>query len=290
MENLTLAQLRDALPVRPMLSHGDDIFITKILFRPGQERHLAFPCRFEGVICLYCASGRFDLQVGLDSYAVQKDCFAVSLPEDILSFSWRRDAEPGEITLMALSEKMLEEMEFDRLGALYAFRCRMVKVDTRTMILIHNFRNIFRSVAGDRHADLTRSLGYLLRAMNIELTHIWDRIADRDTLLRQGRNPLTGRFLALLARYHAERRDLEFYAGRLAMTPKYLSAAVKADTGRTAPEWIAEYVLMEARYYLKHTSLSVKEIAWELHFSNQMDFYRYFQRHGGISPSGYRSQ
>ncbi|MBQ2598691.1 MAG: AraC family transcriptional regulator [Bacteroidales bacterium] len=74
------------------------------------------------------------------------------------------------------------------------------------------------------------------------------------------------------------------------MTPKYLSAAVKADTGRTAPEWIAEYVLMEARYYLKHTSLSVKEIAWELHFSNQMDFYRYFQRHGGISPSGYRSQ
>jgi len=47
--------------------------------------------------------------------------------------------------------------------------------------------------------------------------------------------------------------------------------------------------LMEARYYLKHTSLSVKEIAWKLHFKNQMDFYRYFLRHAGLTPSDYRS-
>ena len=290
LENLTLTQLRDALRQRPMLSHGDDFFITDIKFRPGQERHLAFPCRFEGVICLYCVSGHFDLQVGLETYDVTKDCFAVGLPEDILSFSRKdRDAH-AKITLMALSEKMLREMEFDRLGALYAFRCRMVKVDTRTMILIHNFQNIFRSVTGDRHADLTRSLGYLLRSMNIELTHIWDRIADRDTLSRQGKNPLTGRFIALLSRYHAEHRDLDFYAERLGLTPKYLSAAVKADSGRTAPEWISEYVLMEARYYLRYTTLSVKEIAWRLHFANQMDFYRYFQRHSGQTPSAYREQ
>lgn len=290
MESLTLPRLRESLPVRPMLSHGDDIFIANISFRTELEGHLSFPCRFDGVICLYCVQGSFDLQIGLDSYEVQRDCFAVSLPEDILSFSWKREAGRGEVTLMALSEKMLQEMEFDRLGALYAFRCRMVKVDTRTMILIHNFQNIFRSVAGDRHADLTRSLGYLLRSMSIELTHIWERIADRETLLRQGRNPLTGQFLALLSRYHTEHRELEFYSGRLGLTPKYLSAAIKSDSGRTAPEWIVEYVMMEARYYLKHTSLSVKEIAWQLHFANQMDFYRYFRRHGGMTPSEYRGQ
>jgi len=290
MESLTLAQLRDALPARPVLSHGDDFFIMNLSFRPGQTPHLAFPCRFEGVICLYCIEGCFDLMVGRDSFAVTKDCFAISLPEDILSFKWLESREVGKITIMAISDRLLQEMEFDRVGALYAFRCRMVKVDTRTMILIHNFQNIFRSVTGDRHADVTRSLGYLLRSMNIELAHIWDRMADRETLSRHGNNPLTGRFLALLARWHTERRDLEFYAERLGLTPKYLSAAVKADTGRTAPEWIAEYVLMEARYYLKHTSLSVKEIAWELHFNNQMDFYRYFQRHAGHAPSEYRNQ
>ena len=288
MECLTLTELREALQVRPMLSLGDDFFIMGLHFRPWRELHLSFPFRFEGVICLYCKEGSFDLQVGMEHYDVRKDCFAVSLPEDILSFRWRDPVRSGEITIMALSEKMLQQMEFDRLGALYAFRCRMVKVDVRTMILIHNFQNIFRSVAGDRHPDVTRSLGYLLRAMNIELTRIWDRIADREAIARQGRNPLTGKFLALLSRFHEEHRDLEFYAERLSLTPKYLSAAVKADTGRTAPEWIAEYVLMEARYYLKYTSLPVKEIAWRLNFKNQMDFYRYYLRHAGESPTACR--
>ncbi len=288
MESLTLTRLQESLPNRPVLSRGEDFFIMNLFFRPGEERHFAFPCRFAGVICLYCEEGIFDLDIGLNHYTVRKDCFAVSLPEDILSFSWRENQLPGKVTIMAISEKMLEEMAFDRLGALYAFRCRMVKVDRRTMILIHNFQNIFRSVMGDRHADLTRSLGYLLRSMSIELTHIWDRIADQEMISRQGKNPTTGRFIALLARYHTEHRDMGFYAARLGLTPKYLSAAVKADSGRTVPEWIAEYVLMEARYYLKHTSLSVKEIAWKLHFKNQMDFYRYFLRHAGRTPSDYR--
>lgn len=281
-------QLRESLRSRPVLSHGDDFFIMNLHFRPGHQAHLAFPCRFAGVICLYCEAGMFDLKIGLDHFVVGKDCFAISLPEDILSFSWRENDQPAKVTIMALSEKMLEEMEFDRLGALYSFRCRMVKVDRRTMILIHNFQNIFRSVTGDRHADLTRSLGYLLRSMSIELTHIWDRMTDQDMLSRQGESPITGRFIALLARYHTEHRDSEFYASRLGLTPKYLSAAIKADSGRTAPEWIVEYVLMEARYYLKHTSLPVKEIAWRLHFNNQMDFYRYYQRHTGMSPTEYR--
>lgn len=281
-------QLRDSLQKRPVLSRGDDFFIMNLHFRPGERSHLAFPCRFAGVICLYCEEGVFDLDIGLNHYEVRKDCFAVSLPEDILSFSRREDIQKGKVTIMAISEKMLEEMAFDRLGAQYAFRCRMVKVDRRTMILIHNFQNIFRSVTGDRHADLTRSLGYLLRSMSIELTHIWDRMADQEMIARQGKNPTTGRFIALLARYHSEHRDMEFYASRLGLTPKYLSAAIKADSGRTAPEWIAEYVLMEARYYLKHTSLSIKEIAWQLHFNNQMDFYRYFLRHAGQTPSAYR--
>jgi AraC-like DNA-binding protein len=94
----------------------------------------------------------------------------------------------------------------------------------------------------------------------------------------------------LIARYHTEHRDTAFYAARLGLTPKYLSAIIREDTGRTAPEWIAEYVLMEARYYLRYTSQPVKEIAWLLHFNNQMDFYRYFQRHAGLTPTAYREQ
>ena len=246
MDNLTLPKMRDILDVRPMLSHGDDFFIMNLPFRAGIERRLTFPYRFAGVICLYCIEGEFDLRIGMDGYRVTRDCFAISLPEDILSFSWKEEGGPGRITIMAISEQMLQEMEFDRLGALYAFRCRMVKVDQRTKILIHNFQNIFRSVTGDRHADVTRSLCYLLRSMSIELMWIWDRMAGEESVAREGTLPVTRQFIALIARYHTEHRDTAFYAARLGLTPKYLSAIIREDTGRTAPEWIAEYVLIEA--------------------------------------------
>lgn len=93
-----------------------------------------------------------------------------------------------------------------------------------------------------------------------------------------------------MARYHTEHRDLQFYAHRMGLTPKYLSSAIKAYEGHTAPEWIAEYVLMEARYYLRYTDLPIKMVAWKLHFKNQMDFYRYFKRHIGMTPSSCREQ
>jgi AraC-like DNA-binding protein len=290
MNDLTLPVMRDSLGNHPVLSHRDDFFIMTLPFHAGMERHLTFPYRFAGVICLYCIEGQFDLQIGMDEYAVTRDCFAISLPEDILSFSWKESCGPGKITIMAISEQMLQEMEFDRLGAIYAFRCRMVKVDRRTKILIHNFHNIFRSVTGDRHADVTRSLGYLLRSMSIELTRIWDRMAGQNSIGSQGSLPITRQFIALISRYHTEHRDSAFYAVRLGVTPKYLSAVIREDTGRTAIEWIAEYVLMEACYYLRYTSRPVKEIAWLLNFKNQMDFYRYFQRHIGLTPTAYRGQ
>jgi AraC-like DNA-binding protein len=289
MDNLTLSELRDTLRYRPLVSH-EDFFIMNLSFHENMERYLTFPCRFAGVICLYCVSGQFDLRIGMEKYKVAKDCFAISLPEDILSFSWIESSGTGNITIMAISEPVLQEMEFDRLRALHTYRYRMVKADTRTMILIHNFRNIFRSVTGNRHEDARRSLAYLLRSMNIELSHIWESLAVSNVSHNESSHSIVEQFIALLARYHTEHRDLQFYANRMGLTPKYLSSAIKTYEGHTAPEWIAEYVLMEARYYLRYTEYPIKMIAWKLNFKNQMDFYRYFKRHTGMTPSFYREQ
>ena len=88
--------------------------------------------------------------------------------------------------------------------------------------------------------------------------------------------------------YYKEERSLGFYAGKLCITPKYLSLISKDVSGRSAGEWIDQYVVLEAKTLLKSTRMSIQEIADVLNFANQSFFGKYFKHHTGISPKEYR--
>ena len=64
-------------------------------------------------------------------------------------------------------------------------------------------------------------------------------------------------------------RQVAFYAGRLCVTPKYLSAVVRQQTGRTAQACIETYVVTESKALLLSTDLSVHQISDRLIFSSQ---------------------
>ena len=56
----------------------------------------------------------------------------------------------------------------------------------------------------------------------------------------------------------------------------------------TAAEWIADYVVLEAKNLLKYSTMSIQEIAYCLNFPNQSFFGKYFRSHTGMTPSAYR--
>ena len=63
---------------------------------------------------------------------------------------------------------------------------------------------------------------------------------------------------------------------------------VKEISGRTAGEWIENYVTVEAKVLLRSTDLTIQEIASRLNFTNQSFFGKYFKHQTGMSPSEYR--
>ena len=83
-------------------------------------------------------------------------------------------------------------------------------------------------------------------------------------------------------------RSVTFYANKLCLTPKHLSGVVKEVSGKTAGEWIDNFVILEARALLKSSEMSVQEIAEYLHFANQSFFGKYFKHYVGMSPKEYR--
>lgn len=96
-------------------------------------------------------------------------------------------------------------------------------------------------------------------------------------------------FFNLILQHYKDSREVRFYADKLYLTPKYLSTVVKQLTGKTALEWINDYVILEAKSLLKSTNKSIQQISEELHFPSQSFFGKYFKRLVGISPKAYRN-
>lgn len=96
-------------------------------------------------------------------------------------------------------------------------------------------------------------------------------------------------FLHLLPRHFIEHHDIGFYASELCITTTYLSRIVRqVSGGRTVVDYINQLLLMEASYLLRQTSLSVAQIAEQLHFAETTTFARFFQRMKGMTPREFR--
>lgn len=98
------------------------------------------------------------------------------------------------------------------------------------------------------------------------------------------------KFIIAVSESFRERREVSWYAERLCITPKHLSAVCKETSGRTAGEWIESYVTMEAKVLLKSTDMTIQEIAAKLNFANQSFFGKYFKHQTGLSPTAYRRE
>ena len=83
-------------------------------------------------------------------------------------------------------------------------------------------------------------------------------------------------------------RDVSYYAERLNVSPKYLSATVKRVTGHSVTSYIDRHAIPILKDYLDDDRLSLTQIAERMNFTSLSYFSRYCSKHLGHSPSEYR--
>ena len=99
---------------------------------------------------------------------------------------------------------------------------------------------------------------------------------------------LTGKFKELIHQNIKTHHQVNYYASVLNVTPNHLNKSVKTVTNKTATTWIDETILLEAKYILFQTTLSVSEIAMRVGHEDQSYFSRFFKKYEGITPVQYR--
>ena len=80
----------------------------------------------------------------------------------------------------------------------------------------------------------------------------------------------------------------QYFAEKLNLHPNYLNSVIKTKTGKSLNEWIVLRTLSTAQELLKNTTLSIKEIAYQLGFSEPTHFNRFFKKQHSTTPNSYR--
>ncbi|MCH5176218.1 MAG: AraC family transcriptional regulator [Prevotellaceae bacterium] len=95
------------------------------------------------------------------------------------------------------------------------------------------------------------------------------------------------RFIEILSRDHKKERSVQYYAGQLNISPKYLSAISQTHTGLSASQVIDQYVTHAIKQTLYAHEDNIKTLSKEFNFPSQSFFGRFFKRVTGMSPNEY---
>ena len=128
----------------------------------------------------------------------------------------------------------------------------------------------------------------LLLALTYRLCSIYSRRMMEEKNVAGHKIDTFIKLIRLIEKYYMQERGVAFYADKLCLSPKYLSALSKSVCGYTVQELVFRAIIRKSIFWLKNTNKSVQEISDELNFPNASFFGTFFKKQTGLAPSHYR--
>ena len=160
--------------------------------------------------------------------------------------------------------------------------------DEQTAILLADFHRL-RDRMDDSHLLFYRELmGSLCLTMMYDIFEAHAQRESTDTHTDRTAYIVKQLMTLLSTGISRTERDVSYYAERLNVSPKYLSATIKRVTGHSVTSYIDRHTIPILKDYLNDERLSLTQIADLMNFTSLSYFSRYCTKHLGQSPSDYR--
>ncbi len=253
------------------------------------------PMRMNGMSILLCLSGDFQVEVNLVDYTLKPNSIMVVGPDKILRYkgllSDRVDAD-----VLALAPEFLKDINID-MSVIQSVRITPSNAPVMSLVpaeveILKKFFDLLHlnTVSNDQAIYIRKISRCLIAAMLYQLMQFGHNrlpVEERDEM--PGRRTTYVRdFIRLVHENFKRERSVAFYASKLFISPKYLSMLMKQASGKSAAEWIDEYVIIEAKSQLRFSGKNVQQIAYDLNFTSQSSFGKYFKHLTGMSPTKFQ--
>lgn len=130
----------------------------------------------------------------------------------------------------------------------------------------------------------------LLLALTYRLCSIYNRKLIANAASLGYKHDSFIRLIQLIEQYYTQQRGVEFYADKLCLSPKYLSALSKSICGYTVQELVFKSIIRKSISLLKNTQKNIQEISDYFNFPNASYFGTFFKKQTGMSPQQYRKR
>jgi len=160
----------------------------------------------------------------------------------------------------------LDELERKTLADLY------VKINEEYQLSMFNYHEMIR---------------LYLNIMFIELSRIYQSKEEKSIVYSYDLIQLN-QFETLINKHFKEHQSLNFYAEKMNISLKQLSYLCKKTVNKTPSEILLERIILEAKRFIIHSSLSISAISDELNYNDNSYFIRLFKKVCSLTPEQFR--
>ena len=275
-------------------SLGNDYVFSRISKNQSITEFTSHSMRLGGMTLVLCLNGSIELDVNLESFKLCPNDLIIAGHDSV--FSVRNvDWHNLDAYVFIISSEFIRDINFElnlvATMSLTSSAPPLIRLtDEEVKLMSRYFKLIHYNTVENSDARYVRSISRsLIAAAVYQLMQFFSARTDRDDAPTLSRRASYVRdFLQLVNIHHRKERGVAFYASKLFISPKYLSLILKESTGRSAAEWIDDYVILEAKNLLRFSGKNVQQIAYELNFSNQSSFGKYFKHLTGMPPTKFQ--
>jgi len=233
--------------------------------------------------------GSAEYTVGIYKFKAQKNTLVVIPPRVINTSTWNAESQ-GYLVLFNLDFFLQNHFPHK-----YIENKRILQPSIQPYLELTDeqakkIQSIFKTIVKEKNRN-SQHKKELIALKIIELLIRCERLYSQVQDFNNNKISLniTKKFNDLVEMNFSKERTVTFYAQKLHIHPNYLNALIKSHTGLTAKESIQNRILLETKYLLHTTDLSIKEISNEMGFDDPTYFNVFFKRFENISPATYRA-
>ncbi|MDR1544543.1 MAG: helix-turn-helix domain-containing protein [Prevotellaceae bacterium] len=255
-----------------------------------KENILNFPFRSNEAIMLVCVCGCMKAKLATRNFTLEKNAVLTILPKQIFEITEFSSDFNSIVFIMKTSfwnkkDSFLEAMELQQ----HFFNEGGMKLPESNMKEIITIYRLIKDKIAEKGL-FSRQI--IQQYIYVLFYNVYALLQQKNIQERTEKPPtkeyVFGQFIRLVERNYKEQHEIGFYADKLNLTGKYLSALIRSASGKTAAQWIREHLIMEARTLLKSGKMSIQQVSNELNFYDQSHFGVFFKKYVGCSPREYQ--